>query len=123
MSPAKYQSGDKLNQFNIMANKENSSTSSSKTHGVCEIISVRVKNIHVKQLDKYSNSTYLNTDSAEIVRLNPISAEVSLFNDSIKAKIKELIIDKKGNIYIKCDNDKEYLISQQDDENYNIVEK
>ena len=23
MSPAKYQSGDKLNQFNIMANKEN----------------------------------------------------------------------------------------------------
>ena len=106
-----------------MANKENSSTSSSKTHGVCEIISVRVKNIRVKQLDKYSNSTYLNTDSAEIVRLNPITAEVSLFNDSIKAKIKELIIDKKGNIYIKCDNDKEYLISQQDDENYNIVEK
>lgn len=106
-----------------MADKENGSTPKNHALNSCKIINAKVKNFRVKQLDKDFNSEFLSKESVEIVRYNPITAEISLFNGKIKATITELILDKEGYVHVRCDNEKEYLIYQQDDSTYNIVEK
>ena len=107
-----------------MANKKKTgSTPNGHELNSCKIINAKVKSIKVKQFDKDFNPTLLSTDSVEIIRYNLTTAVISLFNGKIEAKLTDLILDKEGNIHVRCDNGKEYLIYQQDDLTYNIVEK
>ena len=103
-----------------MEKKKGNTSSKRKKPDSSKTLDERVKSIKVKKIDKDGNSSYLNEDCVEIIRYNPISAEISLFNGKITEKLKEITLDQEGNIYVVCQNGNNYLIYQQDDNTFNI---